>query len=169
MDLFALLKIKSNYKLRITDYELRRQSGFTLIELLIVIGITLLVGAAAVPIYGSLQVSTQLNENSSLVIQTVRTAREYSVARLNNAAHGVYITSTTYTLYQGSSYAARDSSYDRTTTLDSALTLSTTLTGSEVNFSKGLGVPNNTGTITLTHDVQGSSTITINSFGMVEE
>jgi prepilin-type N-terminal cleavage/methylation domain-containing protein len=143
--------------------------GFTLIELLVVIAITLVLAAAALPLYGGLQVSAQLNENSSLLIQTVRTARERSVARVNDTAHGVYVTASTYTLYQGASYAARDSSYDRTAALDSALSLAATLTGDEVNFSKGLGVPDNTGTITLTHDVQGTKTITINSFGMVEE
>ena len=143
--------------------------GFTLIELLIVIGVTLILVVAALPMYGSLQVSAQLNENSSLIIQTLRIARERSVAGFNNEEHGVYFTSGAYTLYQGPSYAARDSSYDRTTTLPSALSVSTTFAGGEVNFSKGLGVPNNTGTVTLTHDVKGAKAITINSFGKVED
>jgi prepilin-type N-terminal cleavage/methylation domain-containing protein len=158
-----------NDHLQPTTYNLQPNKGFTLVELLVVIGITLVVAVTAVPIYGNLQVSSQLNENSSLIIQTVRTARERSVGRLNNAAHGVYITASAYTLYQGASYATRNSSYDRTTTLDSVLTMSTTLAGDEVNFSKGLGVPNTTGTITLTHDVQGSKTITINSFGAIQD
>lgn len=151
------------------NHQLKAQGGFTLVELLVVISITLVLAVAAVPIYGNLQVSSQLNENSSLIIQTVRQARERSVARLNNSAHGVYITSTSYALYQGSSYATRDSSYDRVTTLDSAVSLSTTLVSKEVNFSRGIGMPNNIGTITLTHEAQGTKTITINSFGMVEE
>ena len=143
--------------------------GFTLIEVLIVTAITLILVVAAAPIFGNLQVSSQLNEHTSLIIQAIRIARERSVARLENSAHGVFFTSSTYTVYQGSSYATRNSSYDRDSTLDSALSLTTTLPGNDVNFSKGLGVPNNTGTINLSHDVQGAKTITINSFGAVEE
>ena len=150
--------------------------GFTLIELLIVIAITLILAAATVPIYGNLQVSSQLNENTSQIIQNLRTARERSVARLNNAQHGVYFEVVTpgqdkYALYQGATYDSRDSSYDREVTLDAALSF--TLPGGaaeyEINFSRGLGLPNATGTITLTHDVTGTRQITTNNLGMVEE
>ncbi len=150
--------------------------GFTLIELLIVIAITLILAAVVVPIYGNLQVSGQLNENSSQAIQTLRMARGRSIARYNNAQHGVYFQVNAsdkdkYVLYRGSSYATRESDYDREITLDSALSLS--LPGGvseyEINFSKGLGVPDATGTITLTHDVSGSRSIIVNSFGMIEK
>ena len=151
--------------------------GFTLIELLIVITITLILFVATVPIYGNLQVSSQLNENSSQIVQTLRVARGRSVARVNNDQHGVYFaidvlgSQDKYVLYQGSNYSSRDSSYDREIILDQVLNLS--LPGGEneyeINFSKGLGVPNNTGTITLTHDIQGDRQIIINKFGMVEE
>ena len=39
----------------------------------------------------------------------------------------------------------------------------------EVNFSKGLGMPNATGTVTITHDVKGSEIMRINDFGMADE
>ena len=154
--------------------------GFTLTEILIVIGISLILAVAAIPIYGNLQVQSQLNENTSQIIQVVRTARERSVAGYNNAQHGVYFEINTlgndkYILYQGSTYASRSSAYDREIILDSALNLSVTdfvLTGGkdvDVNFSKGLSVPDNRGTMTLTHDVSGSSQIVINTYGAVEE
>jgi len=152
-------------------------NGFTLVELLIVIGITLILAAAVAPIYGNLQVSSQLNENSSQIIQSLRLARERSVARTNNSQHGVYFEidalgdKDKYVLYQGSTYDTRDSNYDREVILDEVLSLS--LPGEvseyEINFSKGLGVPSATGIITLTHDISGTRQIIINSFGMVEE
>jgi prepilin-type N-terminal cleavage/methylation domain-containing protein len=148
---------------------LKDKKGFTLVELLITIGITLVLASAAVPIYGNLQVSAQLNENTTQIVQTLRTAHERSVARQNDDTWGVYLTATTYTLYKGATYATRDAGFDRTTTLDNALTIATTLTGNEVNFSKGLGVADNIGTVTLTHDVNGSSALIINAFGVVEE
>jgi len=151
--------------------------GFTLIELLIVIGITLLLVAAVAPIYGNLQVSSQLNENSAQIIQSLRIARERSVSGVNNAQHGVYFEANVspeqdkYVLYQGLSYDERIAVYDREVILDKSLNFS--LPGGvaeyEINFTKGLGVPNNTGMIILTHDVQGARQIIINNLGMVEE
>jgi len=76
-------------------------------------------------------------------------------------------------LYQGSSYNERTSSYDRTINLTEAIDLSWSLSGSgqsdEINFSKSLGVPNMTGTITLTHDTGNVKIININEFGKTEE
>ena len=143
--------------------------GFTLPELLIVIGIIVILAAAAVPIYGNLQVSSQLNESTSLIIQTLRTAQQNSQARVNNAGHGVWFAADSYTLYQGSSYIGRDTDYDRQQAVDSSIIIATTLPGGEINFSKSLGEPDNTGTITLTHDTGGERVININSLGAIEE
>ena len=154
------------------------RQGFTLIELLIVIAGLLLLGAAAFPIYGNLQVSAQLNETTSQLVQATRTARERSMAGLGDSQHGVYIDINSgadrYILYQGSSYSGRDQDYDRVIDLDGALSFSATwftLIGSDVdiNFSKGLGSPGNIGTLTLTHEVSGSSDIVVNSLGTIGE
>jgi prepilin-type N-terminal cleavage/methylation domain-containing protein len=143
--------------------------GFTLVELLIVMAISLILVTAAVPIYGGLQVSAQLNETNSQIIQTLRTARERSVAGVNNSRHGVYFGSNTYTIYQGNSYTGRDTAYDRTATLDSALSFTYDITDGEVNFTQNKGKVNNTGTITVNHSVAGSRSIVVNKYGVVEE
>jgi len=157
---------------------LNREAGFTIVELLIVIALTAILAAAVSPIYGSLQVSAQLNESSAQAIQNVRTARERAAAGYNATAHGIYFDinsgDDTITVYQGASYAARTSSFDQVISLDSAMTLSATgfsLIGSDVdiNFSQGLGEPDNTGTVTITHDVSGSRDIVVNGLGLVEE
>jgi prepilin-type N-terminal cleavage/methylation domain-containing protein len=64
--------------------------GFTLIELLIVIAITIILAGVSFPIYGNLQVGARLNESSSLLVQSLRIARERSVSGYNNSDHGVY-------------------------------------------------------------------------------
>ena len=81
-----------------------RFKGFTLVELLVVIALTLIIAAAAIPIYGNLQVSSQLNENTSQIIQALRTARERSLAGFNNEAHSVEFQSDRYILSPGSDY-----------------------------------------------------------------
>lgn len=155
------------------------RKGFTIIELLVVIGISIILAAAAAPLYGSLQVTAQLNDNTSLIIQTLRTARERSVAGYNNSLHGVYFDNnlgsvSSYVLYQGGSYATRQTSYDRIQFLDQALIVSSTdfaLIGPDIdiNFSKGTGVPSTTGTLRLMHETNGNRIIFVNSLGGVEE
>lgn len=153
--------------------------GFTIIELLVVIGISVILAAAVAPLYNGLQVSSQLNDNTSLIIQALRLARERSVSGYNNSRHGVYFDNnpggvSSYILYQGDSYAARQSSYDRRNVFDQALTVSSTgliLNGTDIdiNFSRGIGTPNNTGTLRLIHDVTGGRNIILNAIGKIEE
>lgn len=153
--------------------------GFTLIELAITIGLGVILVVAAVPIYGNLQVSTQLNEQSALITQTLRSAREQAVAGYNDSAHGVFFHidptgADSYVLYQGSSYVTRNTAYDQTKIIESTLSFqnsSFALTGADVdvNFSKSLGVPNNIGTLLINHSVSGQKSITVNSLGTVAE
>lgn len=148
-----------------------KKTGFTLIELLIVIGITAVLAMAALPIYGGLQVSAQLNDNSAQIAQNLRLSREQGLAGMNNAAHGIkfFPNQKQYVLYQGPSYALRDIPYDRTYTLGSVLTLSTTFISDEINFSKGLGAVSGVGTVTISHAVNGSRQVTVNKLGAVDE
>jgi prepilin-type N-terminal cleavage/methylation domain-containing protein len=143
--------------------------GFTLTELLIVIGITMILASASLPIYSNLQVSAQLGETSAQVSQALRIARNNSLNRVNSQVHGVKFEIDRYILYQGGSYVSRDITYDREVELSDSLSLSTDLFGDEVVFSKSFGLPNTTGTITLTHDVEGVSTISLNDLGVTEE
>jgi len=165
---FHLLKSTSR-RARVIESD----AGFTLVELILVVAIAIVLAAVAVPIYTNLQVSAQLNDSTSLMIQTIRTAKEKSMARISDLSHGVYLSAQSYTLYQGSSYIGRDPSYDRTIELDEGLTLGWNLSGTgdanDINFSRSFGLPNKTGTITLTHDVNGVRNISINSYGKTEE
>ncbi|MFH1790267.1 MAG: prepilin-type N-terminal cleavage/methylation domain-containing protein [bacterium] len=145
-------------------------SGFTLVELLITISITLALAVAAVPIYGNLQVSAQLNDNSSQITQTIRVARQRSLAGLNNSDHGVYFGSHVYTLFQGSSYASRDSKYDLRVQINDILDISTNLMslGDEIVFQNITGLPNTTGNIVLRHQISGQKIIQVNEVGRVQ-
>lgn len=152
----------------------RITKGFTLTELLIVIGIFAIIAAVAVPIYGNWQTMAQSDEAASAIIQNLRLAKTRSEAGLNNAPHGIYLevnesTDDTFTIYQGNSYASRNTDYDQETILASALNLTTTLAGNEINFTKGLGEPSATGTITIVHEATNETIIiSINSSGVIE-
>lgn len=149
----------------------RSAAGFTLIELLLVLGIFFLIGVAVTPLYGNLTVATQLNEETSQLVQTIRIARERSLAGYNNLDHGVCFQLASpdrYLLYQGASCAARVVASDRVTALAPALDLTSTFPDQDLHFSRG--VPAVAGAITLTHSAAGGTrTINVNEIGLVEE
>jgi len=145
----------------------RKLPAFSLMEVLIVVSLISILAISSLPIYGNFFGSAQLNENSSILIQTVRQARELSLNRFYNINYGVKFLPDSYVLYTGSSYASRTSSSDQIFSLNSALSLSTTLTDNEVNFSRGIGMPSSNGTVLLHHGSLGDRTIIINSLGVV--
>ncbi|OGH85821.1 MAG: hypothetical protein A2493_02220 [Candidatus Magasanikbacteria bacterium RIFOXYC12_FULL_33_11] len=159
---------------------LKNKKAFTFLELIIVIAITGILITAASPVYGSFQVKLQLLDSSADIIQALRTARGQSLVGLNDDAHGVYFNIDSngvdsFTLYQGDSYELREVEYDLTITLKSALSISnTTFTeiggNVDINFSKGgLAIPNNLGSLTISHSVTGSKSISVNKYGKVEK
>ncbi len=153
---------------------LRSRAGFTFIELLIVIGVSLIVYGMSLSVSVRTQPSIQVSESAAHIVQTIRIAKNASHARFHGAAHGVFFENNAtnndrYIAYQGATYATRDTAYDSITTLDAGLSLSSTFPSSgDINFSKGLGVPSATGTVSLMHAVTGETkTITVNGIGAV--
>lgn len=147
--------------------------GFTLVELLVVIAITALLAAATVPFVGEFFTRTQLNEYTQQSISTMRRAAELSQARYVTDQWGVFFehnvgSDDRMVLFKGASYGVNPS-YDRVITYDSGLEVSTSLPSNEVTFSLGKGLPDSTGTVTLTHSATGETkTITINTYGLIE-
>jgi len=147
----------------------KSSAGFTIIELLIVVGIITIIAGVSSVVYGNLQISAQLNETSAQIAQNLRIAYGQSASGFNDDAHGVKFESSEYIIFQGASYDTRTATYDRAYDIDSALSLSTTLSGDEVVFSRGVGLPNTTGTVTITHSVSGSRNILVSDQGVIQE
>lgn len=163
-------------KERLFCFEYFPERGLTLIEVLIVIAVSLIILSAAIPIYGNLQVSTQLNEESAYIVQTLRLARGRSTNRVDGASWGVYFElraeplKDRYILYQGNSFAARNPAFDRTRELAAGLSLELPGEASSYDFHfNGLGEITNPGSMMLRHQVSGVRAITINALGIVCE
>ncbi len=151
----------------------RLLTGFTLIEMLLTLGIFVFVGVAVLPLYGNFSVSTQLNEETTALVATLRLARARSLSGWHNLNHGICFESPAgaparYVLYEGASCATRVAGTERVTDFSSALNFSLSWLGNDLNFN-AQGVPSVTGTITLTHSTAGTSVITITNLGLVEE
>ena len=155
----------------------RSQVGFTLLELVLVVAIILLLATSSAPIYGIFFTSTQLNEASAMLVQDIRQAREYAVARVNNSEHGVFFEINSpgndrYVVFQGPSYALRTANFDRIVELEAAMFFETTLQDNEIVFSAGKGEPIDLteGSVTIMHSGQeASKVIDVNSLGRVDE
>lgn len=152
--------------------------GFTLIEILLVISVTLVLAVPSYSLFNNLHKSAQLNESANQIIQTLRIARERSVAQLNNSPHGVYFfiaaSPSKYVLYQGETFNSRNIAFDREYYLDNPLKLSTSnliLIGGniDINFSQGRAAPSNIGSISIKQSNGSSRTISINSAGLIQE
>ena len=140
--------------------------GFTLTELLITIGLGVILVAAAAPVYGIFQISAQLNGNTSQLVQTLRLARQRSISGYNSVSHGVIFYNQSYTLVQ----STFGSPYNHIVNLEDSLNLSWLLSNaSNTLWFSSVGLPNATGTITLTHSISGERKIIINSLGLIEE
>lgn len=140
-----------------------------------ILAILSLIFAGIGPLLNNLQVSTQTNKSTEIIIQFLRLAKEKSFSRVNNESHGVYFNITagddSMILFQGDTYSTRDSQYDREYYFSSSIQVTTSLAGNEVSFSKGLSIPNIISaedTVTITHDVFGSRVVTINSYGLID-
>lgn len=143
----------------------RNQSGFTLLEVLLSVAILAILGALSMPVYQSFLVRNDLSNTVAATASTLRRAEQYASGSKSDSTWGVKVQSNLVTLFKGSSYASRDTSFDETVTLPGTITASGAL--SEVYFSKLTAVPSTTGSFTLTSSTNDTRTVTLNAEGLV--
>lgn len=119
-----------------TTFFLKNNAGFTLIELLITIAIASAVATMTLPVGMRFYQMQTLDEAAIDMLSALRRAYAHAVFQKNDSAFGVKFLSGSYTLFQGSSYAARTVSEDENVNLSSGLTTSGI---DEIVFSKLAG------------------------------
>ncbi len=150
------------------------KTGFTLIELVIAIAVlTILTAVTLSADMHSFQHYSFRDERDAFVT-TLQKARAESMSGIcvgtsctDSRAHGVYITSSHYVLFQGSAYMPEDD-----TNVSFPLNPAVSTAGfSEVVFTRLSGdvsvIPSGTSDITLTDTSGNSSTVTINPEGQI--
>lgn len=108
-----------------------------------------------------MQVRSEMDNTLTTVAQTLRRAQLLSQTNERDSTWGMRVQSGSVTLFRGNTYASRDTSFDEIVTTSSSITPSGI---TEVVYSKMTGLPNTTGTLTLsaTNDTR---TIVINAKG----
>lgn len=137
--------------------------GFTLVELLLSIATIGVLSAITAPVWSRIQTKNDLDVAMVTLAHSLRRAQALSVASDGDSVWGVETLSGSITVFKGGSYATRDTTYDEVFDLPAAITVGGP---AEITFSKLLGVPSTTGTISLT-DGGDSANIVINSKGTV--
>lgn len=137
--------------------------GFTLLEVLLSLSVVGGLFAMMVPVYLNMYKKNELDIAVAAVVQNLRRAATLSAGVDGDVGWGVLVQSGNLTLFQGNTYAARDSQRDETTSLSSAVNI-TGLT--EIDFYKFTATPAATGTLTLATS-SDIATISVNAKGMV--
>lgn len=135
-----------------------------MIEMLLVIAAITIIAGIGVPVYQSFQVRNDLDIATVSTVQTLRRAQVLAEAVDGDTSWGTYITSGSLTLFKGTSYATRDSTFDELFDVPTSITPSGI---GEIVFTKFTGLPTTIGTITFTSNTNEIRTITINAKGML--
>lgn len=138
-------------------------NGFTMIEIVVVIGIFAILGTFGLfATLDSYRSSSLSGERASLVSILSR-ARANSLSNIDGLPHGVHITPTNYTIFEGSSYDTRAVNLDQTISASNSITHGTST--EDIIFSQLSGTTTQT-IITLSNGVR-FEIITVNSEGMI--
>ncbi len=146
-----------------------RQKGFTLIEIVVVLAIMVIIisiGALGLRNYAQYQ---RFEQEVALMRATFFDTRTDARSAVNDEAHGVKFIGNTVVQFSGDTYVAGDPSNETVTF--NAITITPVLTAGadEIVFSKLSGIPDVTGSVTLSgvHYV-GSSDIEISAAGVIQ-
>lgn len=138
--------------------------GFTMIEVMLSLAIIGVLAGISAPIYQSFQVRNDLDIAAVTIAQSMRRAQVLSEAVDGDATWGVDVRSGSITVFKGATYAGRDTTFDELSPMPTSITPSGF--GGAV-FAKFTGLPQTTGTITLTSNANETRTITINAKGTI--
>jgi len=140
--------------------------GFTLIEIMLTVAALFIISTTVITSSLLMLRANDLDLAIATTTQSLRAAQLRARAADGDAQWGVSIRVGAITLFRGSSFAARNSAYDETADLASTITPSGI---TEIVYAKNSGLPINSGTLMLTHDVLGPKQLVINSLGLIDE
>ena len=138
-------------------------SGFSLIEVVLVLALISLVAAIGPTFsFQTISRSYALSERD-LLVSLLTKQRAQALANVHEAPQGLYIDSTSYVLFEGSSYSANNPTNQAVPKLSRA-----TITGAQSMVFQQLTADVATpGTITITGDAQ-TYTIAVNAAGRLD-
>lgn len=123
-----------------------KKPGFNMLEMLLVTAMIILMAGIIAPIGANLFNRNNIDLATRQIVQNLRRAQTLAQAAEGNSDWGVYLNNYDSTIFKGSSYTARDISYDEQEELYGRATTSGLV---EIVFNKATGTPKTIGTTTV--------------------
>lgn len=139
------------------------QSGFTLLELIIVVAMTILVGLVAVPFYSRFFNQNAVANATDQLTGELRKAQMYSIVGKRGGQWGVAYNSNNIILFQGNTFATRNTAFDETFSVGSNVSVSGF---TELEFNRMTGTPSAAPNITISGG-GNTKTVAISTLGVV--
>lgn len=140
------------------------KKGFTMIEILLSMAVLSIIVGIGSPIYQSFQNRNNLDITTTTIVQTMRRAQVLAQSVDGDTSWGVKIQSGSIVLFQGVNFETRDPEFDEMFDLPTSITPSGL---PEIIFTKFTGLPQITGSIVLTYNINETRNITINEKGTI--
>lgn len=140
------------------------QRGFTLIEVLLSVAIISILVGIAMPVYSGFAQRNELDTTTQTLGQALRRAETYARSGKSDGPWGVAVSTSTFTVFQGATYASRNTALDEAVTVPGSITLAGT---SEIIFARLSGIPASTASITLNSNTNTTRGVSVNAKGMV--
>lgn len=151
---------------------IRECAGFSLIELLIVLAIMAILTTITISTFVSSRKTEALSKDTEAVIEILEQARNQTISSKNASAYGVNFSTSSLTLFAGTSYSSSDPN-NQTTALSFGTTLTTTLPSgtTAIVFNRITGETNQSSTVTikLLSSTLASTTVKIYKTGTIEK
>lgn len=147
-----------------------RRMGFTIIEILVVLAILAIITVISAAGFQSMYHTSALRAGGSEVYRALTNARSNTLASQDGTVYGVYVSTSTVTQFEGSTYVAGTST-NKTYVFEGGVTATSSLisTGTTIVFTRLTGKPNTGGTIYVrNNDGTSTTTITIQASGLIE-
>ncbi|MFA6463547.1 MAG: hypothetical protein WCV55_00920 [Candidatus Paceibacterota bacterium] len=150
---------KQNYK--------KTGVGFTTLELIMVVAVLFILGVISISGMSSISNKSYLSSDVEVVKSALLKARTMSINGIGGTEHGIYLASTSVTIFQGTNVvgATTDSVYNLSHGVISSVSLSNATTS--FYFSKITGNPSAFGNLVLS-EKNASTTITVYASGLSE-
>lgn len=149
--------------------------GFTIIEIVVALGIVGMISVVVVSNFLDITKRTDLGGALQELVGVVELAQSKTLASEDSSQYGIYFDSVTsphqYILFKGTSFAARDTSYDKRYSLPGTIEFFAIsfVGGSEVIFNKLTGTTEQSGSVTLRlkSDTSQAKTLFISNTGAI--
>ncbi|MBI2577952.1 MAG: type II secretion system protein [Candidatus Wildermuthbacteria bacterium] len=138
--------------------------GFTLLEALLSIAAIGIIAGFSVPFYYAAQVRNDADNTIIMAAQNLRRAQLLAQSGEGDSPWGLYMQQGSMTLFEGSSFGARDQDMDEIFTFAANMGVSG---NQEFVFEKMTGEPVSTGTLNLLLSTGEQRTISVNEKGMI--